>query len=59
MRIDHAHHLLLHSSKDLEDISDGCGFNDVSYFCRLFKRYKGLTPTAFRRIHKAESPVAR
>ncbi len=25
------------------------GFNDVSYFCKTFKKHKGITPTAYKR----------
>ena len=28
------------------------GFNDVSYFCAVFKEYEGMTPVEFRKMHK-------
>lgn len=33
----------------LADISEQVGFSDEKYFMKLFKRYKGLTPTSYRR----------
>ena len=31
------------------DIALSCGFNDLSYFNRMFKRQKHMTPTAYRK----------
>ena len=28
------------------------GFNDISYFCAVFKEYEGMTPVEFRKMHK-------
>lgn len=30
------------------DVAYGCGFNDFSYFIKMFKRYKGMTPFKYR-----------
>lgn len=54
-RIAHACHLLLHSSLRVHEIARSCGIDDTSYFLQLFKRHKGMTATAFRRLH---APVA-
>lgn len=32
------------------DVAFSCGFNDLSYFNRLFKRKKNMTPTEYRRM---------
>lgn len=32
----------------ISDIAFACGFNDLSYFNRCFRRRFGLTPTAAR-----------
>lgn len=32
----------------VSDIAFGCGFGDLSYFCRVFKRHFGATPTEVR-----------
>ncbi len=32
----------------VKEIAAACGFSDVSYFCSVFKRLEGVTPTEFR-----------
>ena len=48
-RIEHASQLLLTTSDPVKNISLSCGFEDAGYFIRLFKKTKGVTPTAFRK----------
>lgn len=36
----------------ITDIALSCGFNDLSYFNRLFKRNKGVTPSNYRKKFK-------
>ena len=36
----------------LTDIATACGFNSSSYFCKVFKSEKGITPAAYRRSLK-------
>jgi AraC-like DNA-binding protein len=36
----------------LKEIASKIGFNDVSYFCSVFKQYEGMTPIEFRRMHR-------
>lgn len=50
VRIQHAKRLLMTTSGSVEDISEQCGFDTPSNFIRMFKRYEGMTPTAFRRL---------
>jgi AraC-like DNA-binding protein len=41
--------LLAHAAeRRISDIAFACGFNDLSYFNRCFRRRFGLTPTAAR-----------
>ena len=47
-RIEHASQLLLTTSDSVKHIALSCGFEDASYFIRLFKKTKGMTPAAFR-----------
>ncbi|MDR0931794.1 MAG: AraC family transcriptional regulator [Victivallales bacterium] len=32
----------------VKEISDACGFEDPSYFCKVFKHYHGVTPGGYR-----------
>lgn len=47
-RVDHARALLVRTDKSLVQIALECGFADQSYFTRVFRRYTGKTPRAFR-----------
>ncbi len=47
-RVDMACELLAHSENTLADIADRCGFCDQSYFTRVFRDVKGVTPRQFR-----------
>lgn len=47
-RVDLACELLLHTEETLAAIADRCGFCDQSYFTRVFRDVKGLTPGQFR-----------
>lgn len=48
-RITHAKQLLIDPQKSLIDIAYECGFPSQSYFCYLFKKHTGLTPTEYRK----------
>jgi AraC-like DNA-binding protein/quercetin dioxygenase-like cupin family protein len=47
-RINQACKMLL-EGHEIVDICFGCGFNNVSYFGRVFKQIKGTNPSQFRR----------
>jgi AraC-like DNA-binding protein/quercetin dioxygenase-like cupin family protein len=47
-RINQACKMLL-DGHEIVDICFGCGFNNVSYFGRVFKQFKGINPSQFRR----------
>ncbi len=47
-RVDHAKAMLRRTEKSLIQIALDCGFEDQSYFSRVFKRYTGSTPRAYR-----------
>ncbi len=44
--------LMRRESANLTEIACRCGFNSSSYFCKVFKAEKGLTPAAYRRSLK-------
>ena len=47
-RIQAAKELLTSTNKTIEDIASETGFCTAGYFCKLFKRYEGITPSHFR-----------
>ncbi len=46
-----ARSLLLDGVLSIKEIALACGFNDVGYFCRLFRRQEGFSPAAFRQLY--------
>ncbi len=49
-RIERACCQLLSSEDTITEIAFACGFNDLSYFIKLFKRFKGITPAKYRKL---------
>jgi AraC-like DNA-binding protein len=43
-----AKRLLYHSNRSVKEIAGDLGFDDHSYFTRLFTKVVGMTPLAFR-----------
>ena len=54
-RVNRAAEMLLSTDESIEDIAYDCGFNDISYFIKLFKRYKNKTPLKYRAEGLVES----
>lgn len=50
LRIEEAKRLLETSTTAVDDISAGVGYEDASFFRRLFKRRTGLAPAQYRRV---------
>jgi AraC-like DNA-binding protein len=48
MRIDKSKELLRRTDKSIVEICLECGFNDQSYFTKVFQRYTGHTPREYR-----------
>lgn len=47
-RVEKAALLLKQSKSSITDIALSVGFEDVSYFCRIFKKYMGQAPSFYR-----------
>jgi AraC family transcriptional regulator len=51
-RIDYAQQLLVSSDLSLIEIALSAGFANPAHFSRVFKRFTGTTPSAWRALHK-------
>lgn len=49
-RVEKATKMLINTDKIITDIAYECGFNDLSYFIKTFKKIKGITPNAVRKM---------
>ena len=49
-RLKLAKELLRFSDKSLYDVAASVGIDNYTYFCRLFKKNTGISPTAYRRL---------
>lgn len=52
-----ARDLLAASHGKISWVAAQSGFEDAAYFCRYFKRKTGMTPSAWRRLHRQEDNV--
>ncbi len=48
LRIDAARHLLERRAKGIREVGRAVGYEDAAFFRRLFMRYAGITPRAYR-----------
>lgn len=48
VKVTKACHLLSTTNLSIGEIATSCGFQDNSYFTRIFKRAKGMTPSQYR-----------
>lgn len=51
-RIKLAKQILAGQKSSISDVSYQCGFNDVNYFVRLFKKAEGITPGGYKECSK-------
>ena len=49
VRVCKAETMLARSSRSILEISEAAGFSSVSYFGRIFKRYRGVSPATYRK----------
>ena len=52
-RVHRSCQLLLNPRPSVTEIAADLGFSDAPHFCRVFKRYKGMTPSEYRHIYNA------
>ncbi len=58
IRIQHAAMLLAGTGRTLPEIAHDCGFENLSYFHRLFREQYGTTPRGYRQRHlRADAPI--
>jgi len=58
IRIDEARRILESSTIGVDEVGFSVGYEDPTFFRRLFKRTTGLTPTAYRRKFASIAPGA-
>ena len=54
MRIEKSKLLLRTTGMLVSEISDAVGYDDQSYFTRLFRKYTGVSPLQYRNQKKQE-----
>jgi AraC-like DNA-binding protein/mannose-6-phosphate isomerase-like protein (cupin superfamily) len=54
MRVSYARSLLMSSDMDITGICYECGFNNLSYFNRVFREITGLSPRAYRNRYRRD-----
>ena len=52
VRIQEAIRMLLDTRVPLQTIAEACGFSSASHFCKVFRRHRHLSPSAFRQIRR-------
>ena len=57
IRIQHAAMLLAATDRGLTEVAAECGFENLSYFHRLFRDQYGTTPRGYRRRHRVADPA--
>ena len=48
-RVEYAKSLIKLENKSMTEISEQAGFSNYTYFCKIFKKYSGLTPSKFKK----------
>ncbi|MFP3042578.1 helix-turn-helix domain-containing protein [Treponema primitia] len=57
LRIDRASGLLMETELSLSEIAGFCGFDDQSWFSKIFKSYTGMSPGKYRDQNRSSSKV--
>lgn len=48
IRVNQAERLLVTTNQTISEISSACGYNDISYFIKVFREYNGMPPQTYR-----------
>jgi AraC-like DNA-binding protein len=48
--------MLQTGESSVTDIAFRCGFNDLSYFIRIFRKYKGISPGKYEKLRSTNEP---
>ena len=48
VRVEESKRLLSNTEYSIIDIAVACGFDDQSYFSKVFKKYTGMSPKQYR-----------
>ncbi len=54
IRIDTAQDLLQYSNLNIAEISERTGFNDLSYFAKVFRKQRSISPSEYRKTVRAK-----
>lgn len=54
LRIEKAKSMIRNTNMSITEISERLGFSHVQDFCRVFKKFDGVTPSAYRHIHVSD-----
>lgn len=57
IRLGYAAHELVSTTASTADIAYRCGFNNLSNFNRLFRKYKQMSPSDFKRVYKKNTYI--
>lgn len=57
-RVKQAHRMLVEEQRPVGETCYACGFNDVAYFCRTFRRYKGFPPSQAAKAARSTNTTA-
>jgi AraC-like DNA-binding protein len=58
LRVEKASQLLRETSRSLSEIAGACGFEDQSWFSKIFKTYTGLSPGKYRGQNAAPKEIS-
>ena len=54
-RVDKSKELLVNTELSIDEVAVAVGFANASYFCKVFKSEKGVSPTEYKRRKRAQT----